>query len=170
MSSGSAFPVTFMLATIVKYIILTEIMASLNCAEGYRHSFGFEGGKATLESGPQELFGNGGGPFLITILWNNGTKTQKLTQLHPSAIAIERGTVTRIWGYLHSSSTEGALTTIDLVNGLPERQITINSDGNGSDFGNSIYAVVFSVDRVLKLEKILDYKTPERADGAEWGK
>lgn len=164
LAAGSALGFALRLA-----VSLTALGGHADGAEGYRARWEVDGATVTLESGPSGMFGNAGGPFLLTFR-KNGIRTQKIIGLNPAAIALEIGNPSRLWGYMRTSGSSGVLTSTELDAGMHEESLVINPGDSGSELGNRVYHAVFSTEFLLKLDRVADYTVPDAPGGVEWGK
>lgn len=126
-----------------------------------------------IQSGPRELFGQSGGPFVVT-LGENGTLPEKSYLIHGNGrFVIETGNdngPTRLWSYGRISCCEGILASyVFTSDGMEQQQITINPGDGGSDVGRANYRSIFSEENLLPLKRISPYSPPPNPSGRDWG-
>lgn len=107
----------------------------------------------TLESGPSSMFGNAGGPFLLTLSSDN-TFVFKVLGFHPHAISLEKHkNGNKLWSYWRLSSNNGSLRSVFLDENFKEEHVHIQSGNSGTVQGNRIYKALFNEKYLLKMIK-----------------
>jgi hypothetical protein len=124
-----------------------------------------------IASGPGELFGNGGGPFVVTLGSRKGPPKQFVLNLHRLAATVENtATATRIWSYWHLSGRSGDLCVDTLTDKTSRQCITIYAGDGGTAMGNALVERIFSKGQRLEFKDVEPYVPPPHPDGREWGK
>jgi hypothetical protein len=123
-----------------------------------------------IESGPSYMFGNGGGPFLVTLSGPKNDVKKSIIGAHIGALYLERHQRgNQLWGYWHMSAFEGELFTISLDGKFIRNSVKIYTgkiDLGDSDMGKMILDSVKSKASKIDFDYIEDYVLPE----ASWGK
>lgn len=114
------------------------------------------------------MFGNGGGPFIITISPKGKPSLKKVVGLHPKLVRLElvKGKP-RIWSYWHSSAFSGSLLCITLDGKFEEEYVTLLSNSENS-FGSEVFDVIFSKHKLLTFNFVENYQVPAHPT-SEWG-
>jgi hypothetical protein len=126
----------------------------------------------SIMSGPSELFGNGGGPFIVSLSNGSGGFNRKEIGLHPKAAALDlvKGHP-RIWGFWHLSCCEGTLsiTTLDEKFETQTIQLYFSGDQGYPTVSQNIYNAIFEGKSLIKFKTVENYQVPTPLRG-EWGK
>lgn len=127
-----------------------------------------DGVEDSIKSGPLGLFGNAGGPFMVSLSKSDGTFVRKVIGFHINAIALETNEagINNLWGYWRGGSQQGSLFKVSLDGNFKHEGIAINVGINGSDIGSSLYSSIFNNQHLLKLKKVENYLPPDYP----WGK
>jgi hypothetical protein len=126
----------------------------------------------SIMSGPSKLFGNAGGPFIVSLSDGKGHFIRKETALNPDLTAFDPAEGhPRIWGYWHVSSSEGVLSATTLDEAFETKTINLYGDNPESDTSMSaaIFNAVFNKKTIMKFRKVKNYKLPPPL-ASEWGK
>ncbi|MCH6258542.1 hypothetical protein MLD52_18420 [Puniceicoccaceae bacterium K14] len=113
--------------------------------------FDLDGYEDLLLSLPTYTFGTSGSYFTLYLREGNDFVEAGEINAHPKSVSIENlGKKTRIWVYLHGSSSSGTLGYYILENGILSElhSIEINPGDGGTKIGNSIVRSVF-LDRLM---------------------
>ena len=126
-----------------------------------------DGFEDSIMSGPYGMFGNGGGPFLLSLSKADGTFAKQAIGLHPKAAALEKnGEKSKIWGYWHSSAKSGELGYTMLDGSFKTEYITLYFEPDTDGINRKIYELIFNKNQLIKFKKIENYIPPEYP----WGK
>jgi hypothetical protein len=138
-----------------------------------------DGVEDRIESGPGSMFGNAGGPFLVTLSDSTRPAQHFDVGLCLSMVAVERtpGGV-RLWTYWHMSAGSGELIAIPLgyrrdawpSGDTLEKSILIYTGEDGTELGNALLSTVFAPERTISFKRVENYTVPQRPGGREWGK
>ncbi len=133
----------------------------------YKGDLNRDGKIDSLMSGPSAMFGNGGGPFLMSLSTPNGKNVQYVVGLHPMATALERnGAHSRLWSYWHMSADEGVLSCMTLDGRFKSEAVTLYFNGGDDDLSKRMYDLVFNKEFRIVFDEFQNYTPPEY----EWGK
>ncbi len=157
------------LGRIAAVLMIIVGAAELPGEEGYRYATSINGEALLQESGPQRLFGNAGGPFLLTLIRKAEAPLRRVIALHPLAAALEDGDRPKLWGYWRLGGHEGRLFSISLRDAT-EAALLINPGDGGTAMGNALYAGAFAEERRITFSVVRDYRAPALSSGEEWGK
>ncbi len=155
----------------------------LFCAVTYTHAdeFGLvgeidlnnDGLLDRIESGPRALFGQGGGPFVVTITGNGVVPDKSYVVSGNGRFAVERGGAgrpVRLWAYWRMSCCDGVLASyVFSHDGMEQQSITISPGDGGTAVGRAIYRSIFNADTLLNLKRISPYTPPPDPAGGKWG-
>ncbi len=120
-----------------------------------------------IESGPSNLFGNGGGPFLVTLSQPEGKFVTQIVELHPKAASLQiNGNKNQLWIYWRNSYNSGVLRTIQLDNTFKAQDIDIYFSEDRSGLTEKIFETIFHPDHLIKFLEIEGYTPPKY----HWGK
>ena len=126
----------------------------------------------TIQSGPSELFGNGGGPFIVSLSDGKGGFQRAVVALHPQAVALDQaGGHPRLWTYWRSSCCAGTLGITVLDGTFETRTIPLDfgPDPQAPTLSRAVYDGVFRDAHRIVFERVDGYQPPP-AIGGEWGK
>jgi hypothetical protein len=126
----------------------------------------------SIKSGPSQLFGNGGGPFIISFSNGLGGFIQKEIGLHPMAVALELvNGHPRIWSYWRMSCCEGELSITTLDEKFETQSITMypGDTPDSPTLSMDVYNTVFKNKHLIEFKKVENYQVPPSLRG-EWGK
>ena len=148
-------------------ILLSSKIASAEIGYIYEHDFNDDGIHDSLMSGPEYLFGNGGGPFMLRLSKADGTFSEKVIGLHPKVAALEQnGSNSKIWGYWHMSASEGVLGYVLLDGSFKQENLRLQFHQSHEGLSSKIYDLVFNENQIIKFRKVENYIPPKY----EWGK
>lgn len=136
---------------------------------GYRYSADLNGdGLAdSIVSGPAEMFGNGGGPFLLSLSLGDSEFTRHVVLLHPQAVAWERnGRHSRLWSYHRSGASAGSLSSLSLDGRFERQTIRLQLDPDESGLNRALYALLFAGEHKLEFDPVQAHVPPDWP----WGK
>lgn len=127
-----------------------------------------------IQSGPMSMFGNGGGPLIVTLSANGGSPEKNYLIGGSTKFAVERFGAERpirLWSYWHLGSSEGVLTGFTFTKDeMTKQNLRIYLGATGSTISESITASIFKDENVFALERVSPYTVPPHPDGHEWGK
>ena len=155
-------------------LILLAILFSFNArAEtGYvfESDINNDGVMDSIVSGPSELFGNAGGPFIISLSNGKDGFIKKVLGLHPSAVAIDVANGhPRIWTYWRSSCCFGSLVVTTLGKQFKEEHIDLyfGESWDSPTVSRDIYHAIFQGKYAIKFKTVENYSVPKSING-EW--
>lgn len=151
------------------YIFFLFVSSNVYAETGYIYETDFNGDgiNDSLRSGPKAMFGNAGGPYMLSLSRGDGTFSQKIIRLHPLACALEmNGKYSRIWSYWRSSAGTGSLSYIMLDGTFKEKSISMYFSGDGTSLSRQLYDLIFEKNKIIKFKEIENYSPPKY----EWGK
>jgi hypothetical protein len=126
----------------------------------------------SIMSGPSELFGNAGGPFIVSLSSSNEGFMREEVFLHPKAAALEvvPGHY-RLWAYHRLGCCEGTLNITTLDGNFHTSSIQLYFTGNRDSLSPSeeAYRAIFSGRSLLQFKMVENYQVPPPLHG-EWGK
>jgi hypothetical protein len=156
-------------------ILLLGLACGVSSAEtGYVYSgdLNRDGVMDSIKSGPSEMFGNGGGPFVLSLSDGNGGFLLRSLELHPEAVALDvvEGHA-RLWSYWRSSCCDGSLGVTTLDSAFETQTISLNFGKSNGEPSVSllIYQSVFRPENRIRFELVENYEPPPPLSG-EWGK
>ena len=137
----------------------------------YYGDIDLDGKEDSLVSGPTTMFGNAGGPYILSLT----SVGKKFDIAGHGEWAIERHDDNlRLWSYSHLSSGEGSLGyfEINIKSGkFSNCSLIIYAGDSGTDLGNKLYDVVYDAKNMISATRIENYTPPKlNASGLEWGK
>jgi len=155
-------------------LVLALVCGVSNADTGYVYSGDLNGdGVAdSIRSGPSDLFGNGGGPFVVSISDGSGGFIARDIGLHPLAVSLDLVTGhPRLWTYWRSSCCGGTLsvTTLDEKFETYFVPLEFGEDFSSPTASRDVYNSIFSTERRIEFEVVADYEPPPPLRG-EWGK
>ena len=126
----------------------------------------------TIESGPVELFGNGGGPFVVSLSDARGGFVRRQIELHPAAVALDHAEGhARLWTYWRSSSSGGMLGVTTLDDRFETRSVRLDfgADPESPTLSRELYRSIFRAPHRIEFERVENHVPPPAVSG-EWGK
>lgn len=151
-------------------LILISIDSTIVSAEvGYVFEADLNGDGVTdsLKSGPQDLFGNGSGPFMLRVSNEKGGFSQIVIGLHPKAVALEKnGPISKVWSYHRSSSSTGKLEYVLLDGNFTKEGIILRFNETRTGLSSEIYKLIFNENKTIGFEVVDNYLPPKY----NWGK
>lgn len=156
------------------FLILALAPGDANAQTGYVYTgdLNADGIADTIQSGPSELFGNGGGPFIVSLSDGKGGFRRAVVALHPQAVALDQaGGHPRLWTYWRSSCCAGTLGITVLDSTFETRTIPLDfgPDPQAPTLSRAVYDGVFRDAYRIVFERVDGYQPPP-AIGGEWGK
>jgi hypothetical protein len=133
-----------------------------------------DGIKDHIQSGPSSMFGNGGGPIVVTLSATVDSPSKSYVIAAYDRFAVEKfgaDRPVRLWSYWHISSSEGIVTGFTFTKSEMTRQsLRIYTGGLGSQISHSIAASIFREENIFQLDRVNPYTVPPHPAGHEWGK
>lgn len=128
-----------------------------------------------IQSGPQDLFGNAGGPCVVTVSVSPTEHKKGIVSCGPGGILLEKSInkmwPSRLWDYGRISAGEGTIMTITLDGKFTTEHITLYSMAHGDDsIGIAILKAVRGKAQFIKFDQVENYAPPENPCGVQWGK
>lgn len=127
-----------------------------------------------VQSGPMEMFGNGGGPVIVTLRANGDSPEKNYLIAADTRFAVEEFAghhPIRLWSYWSTGNSAGVLTCFTFTKGeLKTQQLDIFLGGTGSEISKSIIAKIFKKENRFDLKRVSPYAVPPHPDGLQWGK
>ena len=137
----------------------------------YYGDLDLDGKDDSLVSGPANMFGNAGGPYILSL--TSVGKNFDIAGHGSWAVERHDGNL-RLWNYWHLSSGEGSLgyLEIDTKTGMASNSsLIIYAGDSGTDLGNKLYNAVYDNKNLISATRIENYTPPKlNANGLEWGK
>lgn len=171
-------PVPFSIAMRIRVLI----MLCLASCGAYAEEYGFmgeidlnnDGIRDQIRSGPSSMFGNGGGPLVITLSANGDSPSKSYVIGANVSFAVERfgsERPVRLWSYWHVNSSEGIVTCFTFTKSeMIQQNLRIYTGGTGSEISRSIAADIFKEENTFTLERVSPYNVPPHPAGHQWGK
>ena len=154
--------------------VLLVFCGAANAQTGYVYSGDLNGDGIldTIKSGPSELFGNGGGPFVLSLSDGKGGFLLRDIGLHPEAVALDfvEGHP-RLWSYWRMSCCDGSLGVTTLDASFKTETISLNFGKGVSEptISRNIYESIFRPENRIVFTFVENYEPPLPLSG-EWGK
>jgi hypothetical protein len=153
-------------------LIILLTCTAVPAAEGWQYTgdLNADGTPDTIRSGPQNLFGNAGGPFVVRLSRLNGTHREHAIFAHrlcmaPELVGQKNSPTLILWTYHRSNAYEGRLVRYEFGE---KPKITKISIYPKSPVGKALYAAITA--SRLTLVKIPNYTVPSNPSGEQWGK
>ena len=129
----------------------------------------------SIQSGPSEMFGSGGGPCVLTVSILNGASKKEIISCHISGIILEESTdkfkPSRLWQYSRFNPGEGSISSITLDGDFKVQSMTLYLDTTSVEgIGTGILKAIKEKGRLIKFEQDEDYVPPDNPCGVQWGK
>lgn len=127
----------------------------------------------SIRSGPEEIFGRGGGPFLLTITGAEGEPDRHAMLWASGAFvfALDPGTEhwsPRLWSYTRVEPRHGAVGYIDLDQEMAEGGLMVRAGDDGREIDAAICDAIFDQAHQITLQEVQDYRPPELPPGIKW--
>jgi hypothetical protein len=154
---------------IFSYIFLLSIFSNAYAEIGYVYEADLNGDgiSDSLRSGPNAMFGNAFGPFMLSLSKPDGTFVKKVIGLHPRATALEsNGQESRIWGYIRGGLDEGSLCYTKLDGSFEENCIDMYLGKKDNHLSRELYDLILDENKIVKFIEIENYVPPKY----EWGR
>ena len=136
----------------------------------YKGDLNDDGIDDLIQSGPSSLFGNAGGPCIMSLSISSTDNKKGEIHCHPAGFWFEKGGTkwqpNRIWGYSRNGGSEGSLCNTSLDGKFTLQCITLYMTGMGSGTLKSVSENA----RLIKYKHIENYTPPETICGLQWGK
>ena len=127
-----------------------------------------------IQSGPSDLFGQAGGPLVVTLSENGNSPAKSYVIEGNGTFAIERtgtGEPIRLWSYWRMSCCQGVLSSFVFTHdGMEQQHIKINPGDSGTAIGRAVYNGIFDQENLFALKHVSPYSPPPNPSGLEWGK
>ncbi|WP_188662697.1 hypothetical protein [Arenimonas soli] len=155
-------------------LLLALVSGEAGVGTGYVHTGDLNGDGVpdSIMSGPSGLFGNGGGPFIVSLSDGKGGFRRIELALHPQAVALDQaGGHPRLWTYWRSSCCAGTLsvTTLDGSSAPQHIPLDFGQDPGAPTLSRALYDSVFRESNRIAFERVDNYQPPPPL-GGEWGK
>lgn len=160
------------LALVVPFLALHVSPAFAQTGYVFKGDLNGDGVEDSIMSGPPEMFGNAGGPFVVTLSARDGGALVQTLFLHPEAVSLDfQEGNPRLWTYSRSSCCGGNLSAIRLAEGFEVESIRLDfdQDGASASMSRDVYEAVFHASRRIRFD-VVDHYEPPPPPGGEWGK
>ena len=157
------------------FLVLQMLACVVTAADtGYVYTADLNGDgiEDSIRSGPSWLFGNGGGPFIVSISDGTAGFILREIEMHPMAASLDLvDGKPRIWTYWRTSCCDGTLsvTTLDKAFETSSVRLNFSEDSSSQSISREIYNGVFSNENRIDFTTIENYDPPPPLRG-EWGK
>lgn len=125
-----------------------------------------------IQSGPSSLFGNAGGPCVLTVSVSVGESNKKIVNCNRAGMILEKSDYkfipSRLWNYGRHSAGEGTVSAVVLDGSFKTEYLTLYIGGEDS-IGSSILAAL-KKGVPIKFQQLDNYTPPQTPCGLEWGK
>ena len=133
-----------------------------------------DGAMDTIQSGPSSMFGNAGGPMVVTLRETAESAQKQYLIAANSRFAVEHigvGRAIRLWSYWRVSSREGVLSAFTFTKSeLKQENIRVYLAQSKSGISTSIVATIFDAENLFELEYVSPYTVPPHPTENQWGK
>ncbi len=126
----------------------------------------------SIKSGPSRLFGNGGGPFIVSLSDGKGGFVRRELALNPGWVALEKtGPDFRLLSYSRVSCCEGIVGVTALNKNFTTEKMTLHfgAELDPSTLGAQIFKAVFESGHAIEFTRVKNYTPPPALKGG-WGK
>ncbi len=184
--TASGHPATVILDPLAVFTttlkILTLVVAIVFSHNPFAEEYGYvgeidldgDGVNDTIESGPMSMFGNGGGPLIVTLSANAATEAKKYLIAANTRFAVESigpGRPIRLWSYWRLGSGEGTLSSFVFTkSGLVKEDVRIFVGEVETTISSGIIAAIFNDESIFDLKRVSPYRTPPHPTESQWGK
>jgi hypothetical protein len=129
-----------------------------------------------IQSGPRELFGNAGGPCVISVSVSPREHKKGLVNCSPAGFLLEKSAnkmwPSRYWNYWWLGGGAGSITATTLDGRFATESIVLyGMMGEEIDtLGKAILKAVRDKAQLLRFKQVENYTPPEQPCGDQWGK
>lgn len=157
-------------------LLLVPLTAFAETGFVYKGDLNGDGIEDFIQSGPSDLFGNAGGPCVVSVSVSPKEHKKGLVECNPWGFLHEKSNdkmrPSRYWNYWRYGGGVGSISVTTLDGNFKTQAISLYDVFGSEDdtLGNAILKAVKEKTQLIRFEQVVNYTPPKQPCGAEWGK
>jgi hypothetical protein len=157
-------------------LLLVPLTAFADTGFVYKGDLNGDGIEDSIQSGPSGLFGNAGGPCVVSVSVSPKEYKKGMVDCSSWGFLLERSTnklwPARYWSYMRHGGGQGSIGATTLDGKFTTQYITLYDmmGAEADTLGKAILKVVNEKAELIKFDQVDNYTPPEQPCGAQWGK